>query len=339
MPSNQAAWLDGKDQKLRVADIAYTSPGADDVVIQNHSLAINPVDWKIQDSGMFIQSWPTVVGCDVAGEVYEVGSNVTAFKKGDRVIAHSISLATGEIKGSAFQLYSTIPAATVAILPSSISYNQGSVLPLAIDTAAVGLYAEAEKGFFGLPYPSLNPSSSGKTLLVWGGSSSVGALTIQLAVASGVKVVSVASKHNIDFVKSLGASEVLDYNTSSVVEDVVKAVKSVGGDYLGIYDAISTNDSFQHVLPITEKLGGGKLVLTLGGPKEGVPENVKIANVFGVNAVTHPVWKDYITPALEHGKLKAVPEAQVVGKGLENVQKGLDTLKAGVSAKKVVVEL
>jgi NADPH:quinone reductase-like Zn-dependent oxidoreductase len=210
---------------------------------------------------------------------------------------------------------------------------------LAIDTASAGLYGDTDKGFFGLPYPSLNPSSTGKTLLVWGGSSSVGALTIQLAVASGVKVVSVASKHNIDFVKSLGASEVLDYNATSVVDDVVEAIKSTGGQFIGAYDAIATPDSFKHVFPIAERLGGGNIATTLPGPEKGVPDNVKLGNVFAINPCTHPVWKDYVTPALEQGKLKPVPETLVVGKGLENVQKGFDTLKAGVSAKKVVVEL
>ena len=81
------------------------------------------------------------------------------------------------------------------------------MLPLAFDTAAVGLYSTGE-GFLGLPHPSFKPESTGKTLVVYGGSSSVGALTIQLAVASGVKVVATASKHNFDFVKKNGASEV-----------------------------------------------------------------------------------------------------------------------------------
>lgn len=57
------------------------------VVIRNKAIAINPVDWKIQDYGLFIQKWPTVLGTDVAGEVVEVGEGVSNFKKGDRVIA------------------------------------------------------------------------------------------------------------------------------------------------------------------------------------------------------------------------------------------------------------
>lgn len=62
--------------------------GPNDVVIQNHSIAINPADWKIQDFGaVWFQNWPVVLGEDVAGVVHEVGSNVTTFKKGDRVVA------------------------------------------------------------------------------------------------------------------------------------------------------------------------------------------------------------------------------------------------------------
>ena len=121
--------------------------------------------------------------------------------------SHGVSLVTGDTRDGGFALYSSAPAATTANLPDSISFNEGSVLPLAFDTAAVGLYSIGE-GFLGLPHPSAKPSSTGKTLVVWGGSSSVGAITIQLAVASGLKVVTTASKHNFDFVKKCGASEV-----------------------------------------------------------------------------------------------------------------------------------
>jgi NADPH:quinone reductase-like Zn-dependent oxidoreductase len=121
--------------------------------------------------------------------------------------SHGVSLVTGDNRDGGFALYSSAPAGTTARLPDSISFTEGSVLPLAFDTAAVGLYSTGE-GFLGLPHPSTNPSSTGKTLVVWGGSSSVGALAIQLAVASGLKVVATASKHNFDFVKKCGASEV-----------------------------------------------------------------------------------------------------------------------------------
>ena len=90
MASNQAAWLDGGGKKLRVADAPMPKAEAGKLVIKNKAIAINPVDWKIQDYGIFIQKWPTILGTDIAGEVVEVGEGVTEFKKGDRVASYGI---------------------------------------------------------------------------------------------------------------------------------------------------------------------------------------------------------------------------------------------------------
>lgn len=337
--SNQAAWLDGKGKTLRVADADLPKPTADEVVIKNHAIAINPVDWKIQDTGMFIQKWPVVLGCDVAGEIVEVGSNVKHLQKGDRVLGHCTSLASQDSRNGGFQLYSATPAAITAKIPDSTSYSQASVLPLALDTAAAGLYGSRQNGFMGLEIPTLTPIQSGKTLVVYGASSSVGALTVQLAVASGVHVIAVASERNHAFVRSLGASETFDYKSSSVVDDIAKAVKAAEPrNFIGVYDSISNADSYKITVPVMEKCGPGNLAVTLPGP-QNVPDTVKVGNVFGITKVTHPVWHSYVPEALQQGKLKCVPEPLVIGKGLESVQKGCDENKKGVSAKKVVIEL
>lgn len=86
MPRNQAAWILAAGQPLKVGDAQYEPPGPQDIMIRNQAVAINPVDWKMQDHGMFIESYPTVFGCDVAGTVEEVGSEVKSFAPGDRVI-------------------------------------------------------------------------------------------------------------------------------------------------------------------------------------------------------------------------------------------------------------
>ena len=122
--------------------------------------------------------------------------------------SHAISLLSQKPTDGGFALYTSAQAGVTGIIPSSTSFTEASVVPLAFDTAAVGLYLPADQGFLGLPFPSHNPSSSGKTIVVWGGSSSVGAVTIQLAVASGVKVIATASEHNFDFCKKIGATEV-----------------------------------------------------------------------------------------------------------------------------------
>lgn len=124
-----------------------------------------------------------------------------------------------------------------------------------------------------------------------------------------------------------------------MVDDVVNAVKKIGGEFLGVYDAISEQEgSLKHTVPIVEKLGGGSLATVLQKP-ENPPSSVKTGGIFGVSDMTHQIWADFLPKALASGQLKAVPEPLVIGTGLESVQKGMDKNKAGVSAKKVVIEL
>jgi len=86
--SNSAAWItESKGKPLKVDSAPMPEPGPNDVVVKNHAVAINPVDWKIQDSGYFVTKYPNVLGTDVAGEIVQVGSEVKDFKKGDRVLA------------------------------------------------------------------------------------------------------------------------------------------------------------------------------------------------------------------------------------------------------------
>lgn len=88
MASNSAAWItESKGKPLKVSEAPMPKPGPHDVVVHNKAVALNPVDWKIQDSGYFVTKYPNILGTDVAGEVAEVGSEVKNFKKGDRVLA------------------------------------------------------------------------------------------------------------------------------------------------------------------------------------------------------------------------------------------------------------
>lgn len=87
MASNQAAWLDGKDVRLAIRAADMPKPGPHEVVVKNHAVAINPLDWKTQDEGSYVDKFPTIIGTDIAGEVYDVGSEVKNFNIGDRVLA------------------------------------------------------------------------------------------------------------------------------------------------------------------------------------------------------------------------------------------------------------
>jgi NADPH:quinone reductase-like Zn-dependent oxidoreductase len=137
--------------------------------------------------GIFVQSYPNVLGSDIAGEVHKIGEDVTHLKKGDRVMAYATGLITGNPADGGYQLYTACKALVVAKIPSAFEYTSAAVLPVSISTASACLF---KKETLALPLPTIGtkPSSSGKSVLVWGGSGSVGASAIQLAVGAGVRL-------------------------------------------------------------------------------------------------------------------------------------------------------
>ncbi|KAI4605517.1 uncharacterized protein J4E88_007765 [Alternaria novae-zelandiae] len=336
--SNKAAWIPEAKGQLQVKEAPMPKAGKGEVVIKNHAVAVNPVDWKIQDYGIFLQKYPNVCGTDVAGEVHEVGEGVTHVTKGDRVLGHAFSLVTNDPAHGGFQLYTACNALVVSKIPSHMTFAEASVLPLAVSTAAACLF---KKETLALPLPSSNPSSTGKSVLVWGGSSSVGATAIQLAAGAGVKVVSVASKHNLEKLKGLGATAAFDYKDPKVAHDIIAALE--GTEFAGVCDAIGTPDAAAAWAPVYEKLGGryGSVL----PDAEGLPKGIEGTSVFGPSValadkyVGDVVWARWVPEALERGTLKAVPEPLVVGKGLDAVAEGYKKQKEGVSFRKVVIEL
>lgn len=278
--------------------------------------------------------YPTVLGHDLAGEVYDVGSGVTRFKKGDRVIGHSQQFLTGEPEDGAFSLYSRISAGNAAILPGKVDYNHGAVLPLAIDTAACGLYKD---GMMGLDPPSLDvkPNSNGKVIVVYGGSTSVGIAAIQLAVSAGYRAIATCSPKNFSLPRKAGATDVFDYKSDTVADDIAKAVGK--DEFVGLYNAIGVPESFDIVTPIMQKLGGGFLANTK--PPGQLPTFINAKFVLGVGDFSFPIWEHWVSQALDNGKLKCLPEPKVVGNGLESLQEAFTIRDGDVSGCKIVVEL
>ena len=128
----------------------------------------------MQDAPYFKMEYPIILGTDVAGTIAQLGSGVTRFKIGQRVIGLCDSLITRKDTNSAYQLYTTCLEILVSEVPDSLSLANAAVLPLSISSAASGLFKVLE-----LPFPSLEPEPTGKTVLIWGGSSSCGASAIQ----------------------------------------------------------------------------------------------------------------------------------------------------------------
>ena len=314
---------------------------------------------------MFPQiKYPFVFGLDTAGEVVEIGKGVTRFKVGDRVVGH----ANGTDKdyatpaNSAFQLYTVLLINAASPIPSTLSYESAAVLPLGLSTAACGLF---EKDQLGLQFPSTSPKPTGKTLLVWGGSTSVGCNAIQLGVAAGYEVFTTCSPKNFDYVKKLGASQAFDYNSKTVVNDLIHAFEgktTAGAISIGARSA-------EYCLDILDKCKGDKTLSMASFPvPQPAPEKwpllttavsymsgmtsiwvksktrgIRTSSIFGssllYNEVGKAIYVDFLPSALAEGAYIAAPEPQVIGKGLECIQAGYDIQRKGVSAKKIVVSL
>ncbi|MAB90533.1 MAG: hypothetical protein CMJ90_13900 [Planctomycetes bacterium] len=342
MPTNNAAWLPANNEPLKVEPAPYTSPLANEVTIKNHAIAINPVDTYMQSMGpkMFTQMFhPYILGSDIAGEIVEVGSSVKRFKPGDRVLAFAPGSVVFKAPQGAFQEYTVVPSVVVAHIPDDLTYDKAAVLPMGLCVSGTGLF---QKDYLGLEYPSLNPKPTGKTLLVWGGATSMASNAIQLAVAAGYEVVTTASAKNFEYVKKLGASQVFDYNSETVVEDLIKALE--GKDMAGVFDGVGFYGAFEACVAVISKTKGNKFIAACQFPKE-IPEGSGVTAKFILgaglreNEVGKVIFEDFVPAALAAGKYIAAPEPKIGGQGLESLQGAMDLWKVGVSANKIVVTL
>ncbi|KAL4790592.1 chaperonin 10-like protein [Aspergillus venezuelensis] len=333
--TNTAAWLlEPRAHPLTVKEAPLWKPAPTEILIRNRAVAINPVDGSIQSTAWWPLNYPTILGHDVAGEVFAIGSEVKRFKVGDRVLGHAVGMVSKRLEDTAFQQYTLVAQNLAAGIPGDLKYEEAVVLPLGVSTAACGLFQE---DFLNLSYPtSPRAKSTGKTILVWGGASSVGSNAIQLAVAAGYDVVATASAKNFSYVRSLGASQVFDYDSPSVIEDLVSALKDktlAGGiDCIGPEATTST-------IEVVKRSRGRKFVAIAKGTYEDdiVQSKVIIATTLKDNAIGKAIYEDFLPKALEEGMYAAKPEPLVVGKGLEKVQEGIEVINGGVSARKVVV--
>lgn len=142
--SNQAAVLKEEKANLTIEERPIPRPGPLDVLVKNHAVATNPVDWKMQKSGHYLEKYPAILGSDVSGVVDAVGSDVKHFQKGDRVTGFADGLLSKDPRNGAFQQYSLVKDCALAKIPDSMSFEEGSILPMSVATSAVGIFLTME---------------------------------------------------------------------------------------------------------------------------------------------------------------------------------------------------
>ena len=164
------------------------------VLIEVKAAAVNPVDWKLMAGGLdglMDSVFPVIPGWDVAGVVAAVGPDTPELAVGDEVIAYARKETNS---GGTFAEYVAVPASAVARKPSTLSFEQAAGLPLAGGTALRTLDALQV--------------SDGDTVLIHAAAGGVGSLAVQVALASGARVIGTASPANHDYLRALRAEPV-----------------------------------------------------------------------------------------------------------------------------------
>lgn len=336
MASNRAAFLTATKAPLEVKEVPYPTPNDTEIVVKNRAIAINPVDWFQQEMGPEVipfLKYPAILGYDIAGEVEALGSGVTKFKVGDRVAG---------LVNQGFQEHVVLAEHMTSTIPSSVTFEQAAALPMGVSVATKALF---HKDYLSLDLPSASLGPKQETVLIWGGSTSVGSNAIQLAAAAGYEVITTASPHRFDYVKGLGAAQVFDYNSPTVKDDVVAAVqgkKMAGAIANGGVDFTTFPGIVEVCAAALLSTEGSKFVALTMVPGFPMPEGIQTKFVEELRPdveLASAVFHGFLPGALADKKYTIAPESQVVGEGLEALQEAMDTLRKGVSAKKIVVLL
>jgi NADPH:quinone reductase-like Zn-dependent oxidoreductase len=242
----------GGPEVLTLEEAPTPAPGADDVLVRILAAGVNPVDYKFRAGGMLRpENLPVILGGDIAGVIERLGPQVMGFTEGEAVYALLPGLRGGYAELAA------VPAQDCAVKPQRLSFVQAAAAPMAALTAWQALF-------------DLGDLKEGQRALVHGAAGGVGNFAVQLAKARGATVIATCSRDDFDFVRRLGATEVIDYRGERFEEQVANldlVLDTQGGE---------TRERSWGVLK-----AGGILVSTQGAPsnEEAVRRSVRAAGV------------------------------------------------------------
>ncbi len=202
----------GGPQTMQLEEVERPVPAFDEILVKVYASGINPVDFVVREGKDAALSYnlnlPLVLGWDASGIIEEVGNEVTIFKKGDAV--YGIPNFPGD---GSYAEYCVAKASRFALKPQSLNFNEAAGVPLVAITAWTGLFAHGN-------------ILAGQRVLIHGASGGVGSFATQFAKAKGAYVIGITSSDNIDYVRNIGADEVIDYKKQKF-ENVVHHIDMV----------------------------------------------------------------------------------------------------------------
>lgn len=244
----------GGVERLRLEDIPVPQPGAGEVLVEVVATSVNLSDWEglrgnpgyARLGGGILRPRRHVLGSDIAGRVAAVGEGVTEFAVGDEVYGDNLMRIGG------FAEFAVAPAEVLAHKPAGVTFAEASTLPQA---GAIALQAVAR-------------GKAGERMLINGAGGGSGAFTIQLAKAAGMHVTAVDNAAKLDFMRSLGADEIIDYRTTDFTRT-------------GPYDLIIDFVAHRSVFAYGRALAPGGRYFMIGGTMRTILRLLTIGSVLG----------------------------------------------------------
>ena len=263
--------------ELKYEDAPKPVIGADEVLIKIYATSINPVDWKVREGhmpGAEKRQFPIILGWDVSGVIEEVGKEVHNFKTGDEVYARpNVS------KNGTYAEYVAVNAGEIALKPTSIDHIHAAAVPLAGLTAWQGLFDHGKL-------------AAGQKVLIHAAAGGVGTYAVQLAKWKGAYVIGTSSEKNVEFLKGLGADQVIDYKK----EDFSEKLRDIDV----VFDLVGGDTQLQSLKVLKR---GGILVSTVGLTDQ---DAIKAKGIIGVQYMAQSIPDHLIQLAklIDEGKFK-----------------------------------
>ncbi len=298
---------------LFLRDVEKPIPHNHEVLVHIHVASLNALDYRPMQMGIGIPK-NRIFGADIVGQVEEVGIHVSRFKPGDAVL--------GDISGcgcGGFAEYVSVPEDVLVLKPAGISDEIAAAVPVAAVTA---LQALRDKG-------SIQP---GLKVLIYGASGGVGTYAVQLATFFGAQVTAVCSTRNAEVIRSLGASEIIDYT----LEDITKSDRS--------FDRIIAINGYHHLSAYKRILAPHGIYVMVGGSLPQIFKSILLGPFLSIGsrklralaAKPNSVDLEFVIGLVASGKIRPVIDRQY---SLEQTEQAMHYVSSGHARGKVLITI
>jgi NADPH:quinone reductase-like Zn-dependent oxidoreductase len=297
----------GAPQVFEQSEVPKPFPKPKQVLVKVFATSVNPLDCQTRrgDYKAFVRL-PAIIGSDVSGVVEGVGGAVTDFEVGDEVY-YSPQIFGGD---GSYAEYHVADESIVAHRPRNVSHFEAASLCLAGGTTWEALVARGKL-------------QVGESILIHAGAGGVGSIAIQLAKAIGAYVFTTCSRHNADFVRSLGADYVIDYKSEDYVEVIGRATSGKGVNF--VFDTIG-GDTIERSPRVMSEFGRLATIVD-------IPKPQTLLEHWGRNTTVHFIFTqqnraklDALRVLIERGQVKALVDSVMplgeVAEAHERVEQG-----------------